>query len=79
KATMVIRDFLASLGLSVNQESNITDDHISCVLELTTLLLDNTRQTSPYRSTLTQYINNYLTKWVQLYIEKIKTHAQTTT
>ncbi len=27
-------------------------------------------------STLTQYINNYLTKWVPLYIEKNKTHAQ---
>ncbi|EGN3702966.1 molecular chaperone [Salmonella enterica] len=76
---LVIRDFMAALGLSVNQESNIPDDHISCVLELTTLLLANTRQTSPYRSTLTQYINNYLTKWVPLYIEKIKTHAQTTT
>ncbi|HCS0308955.1 TPA: molecular chaperone, partial [Salmonella enterica subsp. enterica serovar Typhi] len=44
-------------------------------LELTTLLLANTRQTSQYCSTLTQYINNYLTKWVPLYIEKIKTHA----
>ncbi|EGP0903747.1 molecular chaperone [Salmonella enterica] len=79
KATLEIRDFMAALGLSVNQESNIPDDHISCVLELTTLLLANTRQTSPYRSTLSQYINNYLTKWVPLYIEKIKTHAQTTT
>ncbi|MDI4740319.1 molecular chaperone, partial [Salmonella enterica subsp. enterica serovar Kentucky] len=44
-----------------NQEINIPDDHISCVLELTTLLLANTRQTSQYRSTLTQYINNYPT------------------
>ncbi|EIJ5221868.1 molecular chaperone [Salmonella enterica subsp. enterica] len=79
KATLEIREFMAALGLSVNQESNIPDDHISCVLELTTLLLANTRQTSPYRSTLTQYINNYLTKWVPLYIEKIKTHAQTAT
>lgn len=70
KATLEIREFMAALGLSVNQESNIPDDHISCVLELTTLLLANTRQTSPYRSTLTQYINNYLTKWVPLYIEK---------
>ncbi|EDV1161615.1 molecular chaperone, partial [Salmonella enterica subsp. enterica serovar Java] len=45
KATLEIRDFMAALGLSVNQESNIPDDHISCVLELTTLLLANTRQT----------------------------------
>ncbi|VEA38013.1 dehydrogenase [Salmonella enterica subsp. enterica] len=61
KATLEIRDFMAALGLSVNQESNIPDDHISCVLELTTLLLANIRQTSQYRTTLTQYINNYLT------------------
>ncbi|EGA3541053.1 molecular chaperone [Salmonella enterica] len=78
KATLEIRDFMATLGLSVKQDSNIPDDHISCVLELTTLLLVNSRQASQYRRTLTQYINNYLTKWVPLYIEKIKTHAQTT-
>lgn len=78
KATLEIRDFMATLGLSVKQDSNIPDDHISCVLELTTLLLVNSRQASQYRRTLTQYINNHLTKWVPLYIEKIKTHAQTT-
>ncbi|EHN8455347.1 molecular chaperone TorD family protein, partial [Salmonella enterica subsp. enterica serovar Enteritidis] len=29
KATLEIREFMAALGLSVNQESNIPDDHIS--------------------------------------------------
>lgn len=41
KVMLEIWDFMVVLGLLVNQESNIFDDYIFCVLELIILLLVN--------------------------------------
>ncbi|EAP1707831.1 molecular chaperone [Salmonella enterica] len=77
RTTLDIREFMASVGLYVNKENIIPDDHISYVLELAVLLSANARQTAEYEEVLRQYVLTYLTQWVPLFIEKIKINART--
>ncbi|MDI5754483.1 trimethylamine-N-oxide reductase TorA, partial [Salmonella enterica subsp. enterica serovar Montevideo] len=70
---------IALHGNSVSTGGDYSTGAAQVILPRVVGSMEVSRQTSQYRSTLTQYINNYLTKWVPLYIEKIKTHAQTTT
>lgn len=70
RTTLDIREFMASVGLYVNKENIIPDDHISYVLELAVFLSANARQTAEYEEVLRQYVLTYLTQWVPLFIEK---------
>ena len=79
KSTRSIREFMANMGLSINDRNNIPDDHISCVLELAVLLSANARASSEYQVTLTRYASEYVAVWVPKYIEKININAQTVT
>lgn len=77
RTTLDIREFMASVGLYVNKENIIPDDHISYVLELAVLLSANVRQTAEYEEAFRQYVLTYLAQWVPLFIEKIKINART--
>ncbi|CAI9398284.1 MULTISPECIES: TorD/DmsD family molecular chaperone [Citrobacter] len=79
KTTRTIRDFMASIGLSINSENNIPDDHISYVIELAIVLSANVRQSPQYRDMLARYINDYVALWVPEFIARIKRYAQTAT
>lgn len=79
KTTRTIRDFMASIGLSINSENNIPDDHISYVIELAVVLSVNVRHSPKYRDMLTLYIDDYVAVWVPEFTARIKTHAQTAT
>ncbi|MEG0800345.1 MAG: molecular chaperone TorD family protein [Citrobacter sp.] len=77
KSTLSIREFMADIGLSINNANNIPDDHISYVLELTVLLSANARASSEYQVALNRYAMEYVANWVPGYIEKININAQT--
>ena len=77
KTTLDLREFMEQLGLSLNKENNIPDDHISCVLELAVLLSVNARQSAEYTEAFIHYVNEYVLSWVPAYREKIKINAQT--
>ncbi|WP_196208635.1 molecular chaperone [Citrobacter sp. Res13-Sevr-PEB04-36] len=79
KSTLSIREFMAKIGLSINNTNNIPDDHISYVLELTVLLSANARSSSEYQVALARYVHEYVAVWVPEYIEKININAQTAT
>ncbi len=79
KSTLSIREFMANIGLSISNANNIPDDHISCVLELTVLLLANARASAEYQVMLNRYVSEYIAIWVPAYIVKININAQTAT
>lgn len=79
KSTLSIREFIENLGLSINKENNIPDDHISYVLELAVLLRVNSGKSPEYRTMLSHYVNDYVMRWVPAYIVKIKNNAETCT
>lgn len=77
-ATLNVRELMQSLGLMINREDNIPDDHISYELELAVLLFINAGKTPELIPFLQRFVSQHLTLWVPMFIEKITNNASST-
>jgi TorA maturation chaperone TorD len=77
KTTLELREFMRQLGLSINHDNHLPDDHVSYALELCVLLLTNVRQQPELKEMLFRYVFDYIAKWMPLFILNITGNAQT--
>lgn len=77
KTTLELREFMQQLGLSINNENHLPDDHVSYALELCVLLLINVRQQPELKEMLFRYVFEYVAKWMPLFVLNITGNAQT--
>lgn len=75
--TLELREFMQQLGLSINNDNHLPDDHVSYALELSILLLINLKQQPELKEMLFRYVFEYIAKWMPLFVLNITRNAQT--
>ncbi|HDS9359464.1 TPA: TorD/DmsD family molecular chaperone [Enterobacter cancerogenus] len=75
--TLGVREFLHSIGLFVDDENGVPDDHVSFELELIVMLSAHARQSPQYHDALTRFTTGHVELWLPTFIEKINNKAKT--
>lgn len=76
KGTQQVKEILNALGLNIENENQIPEDHISYEIELCLLLVDNSQQ-SDNQKLLHRFVTDHVNLWLPLFLEKIISNAKT--
>jgi TorA maturation chaperone TorD len=76
-STQEIRGLLHALGLSVRDENQIPDDHISYEIELCLVLIKQAPQQPIYQEALAWLVSDHMGHWLPKFIANSENQAQT--
>ncbi|WP_194206896.1 molecular chaperone [Superficieibacter sp. 1612_C1] len=76
KSTQQVKELYQALGLSIANENQIPEDHISYEIETCLLLVKNKSTDAAYNA-LQWFVTEHLDLWLPQFVEKIASHAST--
>lgn len=76
KGAQQVKEVLNALGLNIENENQIPEDHISYEIELCLLLVDNAQQ-NDNQKLLHRFVTDHVNLWLPLFLEKIISNAKT--